>query len=180
MTLNSYIIFNIFFFFFSGLVIVSSFLVVFSKNPVYSVLFLILVFLNSAFVILLLDLEFFAILLIIIYIGAVMVLFTLCGFLVFNKISFRIRGIDREAFGVFRNLIVSIFISKNFCRFKWINLVDSLAGKGGDIWILRKFSIDKSRSIFWKWKSRSNTIELKQQPSPQLFYSCFFYFEVNA
>lgn len=118
MILNSYIIFNIFFFFFSGLAIISSFLVVFSKNPVHSVLFLILVFLNSAFIILLLDLEFFAVLLIIIYIGAVMVLFTLCGFMVFNRISFRIRGIDRETFRSFVNLIVSILISKYYCRFK--------------------------------------------------------------
>jgi len=56
-----------------------------------------------------------------------------------------------------------------------MNLVDSLASKGGDILILRKFSIDKRRSIFWKWKNcYSNTVDELRQPSPQV--KCTFFF----
>lgn len=55
-----------------------------------------------------------------------------------------------------------------------MNLVDSLASKGGDILILRELSIDKRRSIFWEWKNRySNTVELRQ-PSPQVKFTFFF------
>nr|YP_010227887.1 NADH dehydrogenase subunit 6 [Polymyxa betae]CAG9644864.1 NADH dehydrogenase subunit 6 [Polymyxa betae] len=49
-------------------------MVIISNNPVYSALFLILVFFNSGLLILLLDLEFLALIFILIYIGAIMVL----------------------------------------------------------------------------------------------------------
>lgn len=60
-------------FFFGG--ICSSFFVVFSINPVHSVLFLILVFFNISGLLILLGLEYFALIFIIIYIGAIAVLF---------------------------------------------------------------------------------------------------------
>lgn len=50
-------------------------MVFFSKNPVHSVLFLILSFLNSAFILLLFKIEFLALLFIIIYVGAIAILF---------------------------------------------------------------------------------------------------------
>nr|YP_009350050.1 NADH dehydrogenase subunit 6 [Spongospora subterranea]AIK19921.1 NADH dehydrogenase subunit 6 [Spongospora subterranea] len=50
-------------------------MVILSVNPIHSALFLILVFLNSALLVLLLDLEFLSIIFILIYIGAIMVLF---------------------------------------------------------------------------------------------------------
>lgn len=49
--------------------------VIFSKNPVHSVLYLILVFLNSSFLLLLIGAEFIAILLIVVYVGAISILF---------------------------------------------------------------------------------------------------------
>lgn len=63
-------------FFFFGLVAVAAgFMVVMSRNPVHSVLWLILAFLSSAGLFVLLGAEFVAMLLIIVYVGAVAVLF---------------------------------------------------------------------------------------------------------
>ena len=63
------------FYFFSLITIISSFFVVFSSNPVHSVLFLIFSFFNIAVIFLLSDAEFIAMTLIIVYVGAVAVLF---------------------------------------------------------------------------------------------------------
>lgn len=66
---------NIFFLFFSSLSIVFSFFVIMSKNPVHSILSLILVFFNAASLLIILGAEFLAMLFIIVYVGAVAVLF---------------------------------------------------------------------------------------------------------
>ena len=63
------------FYFFSFVIILSSLLVVFSNNPVHSVLFLIFTFFNSAIIFLILNAEFLAMTLLIVYVGAVAVLF---------------------------------------------------------------------------------------------------------
>ena len=49
--------------------------VVTSRNPVYSVLYLVLAFFNSAVLWVLLEVEFLGIVLVLVYVGAVMVLF---------------------------------------------------------------------------------------------------------
>jgi NADH-quinone oxidoreductase subunit J len=64
-----------FFYLFSIVLIASAFMVVTSKNPVHSVLFLILAFVNAAGLFLLLEAEFLAMILIVVYVGAVAVLF---------------------------------------------------------------------------------------------------------
>tara|TARA_Y100000746_G_scaffold207352_1_gene195633 strand:- start:268 stop:882 length:615 start_codon:yes stop_codon:yes gene_type:complete len=66
---------DISFYIFSIVVISSALLVVVSRNPVHSVLWLILMFLSSACLFVLLGAEFVAMLLIIVYVGAVAVLF---------------------------------------------------------------------------------------------------------
>jgi len=63
------------FYFFCFFVLFSAFIVIRAKNPVYSVLFLILVFCNSAGLLLLLNLDFFALIFLIVYVGAIAVLF---------------------------------------------------------------------------------------------------------
>ena len=55
--------------------IVSAFMVVTSKNPVHSVLFLILTFFNGAGLFVLMGAEFLAMILVVVYVGAVAVLF---------------------------------------------------------------------------------------------------------
>jgi NADH-quinone oxidoreductase subunit J len=64
-----------FFYIFSGIAIASAFMVVASRNPVHSVLFLILTFVNGAGLFLLMGAEFLAMILVVVYVGAVAVLF---------------------------------------------------------------------------------------------------------
>mgnify|MGYP001252862301 FL=1 len=63
------------FYIFSFVMLLSSLMVISTKNPVYSVLFLILAFLNAAGIFVILHAEFLAMILIIVYVGAVAVLF---------------------------------------------------------------------------------------------------------
>jgi len=63
------------FFIVSIIIITSSFLVILSKNPIHSVLFLILVFFNTSILFLFSNAEFLAMVVLIVYIGAVAVLF---------------------------------------------------------------------------------------------------------
>src|SRR5215216_2826625 len=63
------------FYLFATLTIASAVAVIFARNPVHSVLWLILAFFNAAGLMLLVGAEFIALLLIIVYVGAVAVLF---------------------------------------------------------------------------------------------------------
>ena len=63
------------FYFFSAILIASAVMVIAARNPVHSVLFLILAFFNAAGLFVLLGAEFLAMILIVVYVGAVMVLF---------------------------------------------------------------------------------------------------------
>ncbi len=65
----------IFFYLFSSVAVASAVMVVTARNPVHSVLFLILTFVNAAGLFLLAGAEFLALLLIVVYVGAVAVLF---------------------------------------------------------------------------------------------------------
>ena len=66
---------NFFFFLFSTIIVLSAVAVISSRNPVHSVLFLILAFVNSAGIFVLAGAEFLAMILLIVYVGAVAVLF---------------------------------------------------------------------------------------------------------
>jgi len=60
---------------FSSLITISSVLLILSKNPIYSILFLILVFIGSSATCILFNIDFIGLLFIIIYVGAIAVLF---------------------------------------------------------------------------------------------------------
>ena len=66
---------HIFFYVFAVILIASAVMVVTSRNPVHSVLFLILCFFNAAALFLIAGAEFLAFILLIVYVGAVAVLF---------------------------------------------------------------------------------------------------------
>jgi NADH-quinone oxidoreductase subunit J len=66
---------TIFFYLFSALAVASAMMVILSRNPVHSVLFLILCFFNAAGLFILLGAEFLAMILVVVYVGAVAVLF---------------------------------------------------------------------------------------------------------
>src|SRR5881396_1508559 len=63
------------FYVFAAVTVASGAMVVVSRNPVYSVLFLILAFFNAAALFVLIGAEFIAMILVIVYVGAVAVLF---------------------------------------------------------------------------------------------------------
>ena len=73
MSILNYDIF--FFFLFAGIALTSAIFVIYSKNAVYSVFFLILIFTSITGLLLVAEVEFLAIMLIIIYVGAITVLF---------------------------------------------------------------------------------------------------------
>ena len=72
---------------FSAFTLLSALMVIRAKNPVYSVLFLILVFCNAAGLLVLLDLDFFAVVFLVVYVGAVAVLFLFVVMMLDIKIS---------------------------------------------------------------------------------------------
>jgi NADH-quinone oxidoreductase subunit J len=65
----------LFFYLFAGTCVASAFMVIAAKNPVHSVLFLILAFVNASGLFVLLGAEFLAMILVVVYVGAVAVLF---------------------------------------------------------------------------------------------------------
>jgi NADH-quinone oxidoreductase subunit J len=65
----------LFFYIFSAVAVLSALVVVFARNPVHSVLFLILAFFNAAGLFVILGAEFLAMILVVVYVGAVAVLF---------------------------------------------------------------------------------------------------------
>jgi NADH-quinone oxidoreductase subunit J len=65
----------LFFYLFAGILVASAVMVIVSRNPVHSVLFLILSFVNASGLFILMGAEFLAMILVVVYVGAVAVLF---------------------------------------------------------------------------------------------------------
>ncbi len=65
----------LFFYLFAGVCVASAVMVITARNPVHSVLFMILAFVNAAGLFMLLGAEFLAMILVVVYVGAVAVLF---------------------------------------------------------------------------------------------------------
>jgi len=78
------------FYMFAGIAVASGVMVISARNPVHSVLWLILAFFNAAGLFLLLGAEFLAMLLVIVYVGAVAVLFLFVVMMLdINQVEFR-------------------------------------------------------------------------------------------
>ena len=75
------------FYIFSAVILLSALMVISSRNPVHSVLFLILAFFNAAGLFVILHAEFLAMILIIVYVGAVAVLFLFVVMMLDFKVS---------------------------------------------------------------------------------------------
>jgi NADH-quinone oxidoreductase subunit J len=65
----------LFFYLFAGVCVAAAFMVIAARNPVHSVLYLILAFVNAAGLFVIMGAEFLAMILIVVYVGAVAVLF---------------------------------------------------------------------------------------------------------
>ena len=66
---------SLFFYFFSSIIVFSSIMVIVSRNTVYSVFFLILVFVSVSILFIMIGAEFLGMIMLIVYVGAVAVLF---------------------------------------------------------------------------------------------------------
>lgn len=78
---------NNLFYLFSIFLVFSAFMVIVSKHPVFSLLFLVSSFIFSAFLLFLLECEFLALLFIVVYVGAIAVLFLFAVMMLESKFS---------------------------------------------------------------------------------------------
>ena len=78
---------NLLFSLFSSIALISGVMVITARNPVHSVLFLILVFCNAAGLLILLELDFFAMIFLVVYVGAIAVLFLFVVMMLNIKLS---------------------------------------------------------------------------------------------
>lgn len=133
---------NIIFYLFSIFLVISSFMVIISKHPIFSLLFLVLSFVFSSFLLFLLECEFLALLFIIVYVGAIGVLFLFAIMMLESKFSDLSKNVliyisIGTVFGVALLLFILLTISENF-RFSifsdslyldnyqnWYDLIDS-------------------------------------------------------
>ena len=95
---------NFLFYFLESFLILSAIMVISTTNAIYSIFFLILVFCNATFLLLLLNAEFLALTIILVYIGAVSVLF------LFVVMMLDIKQIDKKEKNLFFFVPINIII----------------------------------------------------------------------
>ena len=111
------ITYSITFYFFSTIAVISALMVITAKNPVHSVFFLILSFVNASGLFILLGAEFLAMILVVVYVGAVAVLFLFVVMMLdINFIKLREGFLQYLPFAVLLGLVlffelIMIFIS---------------------------------------------------------------------
>ena len=101
--------------------------VVFARNPVHSVMFLVLTFFQSALLWLLAEAEFLAIVLVLVYVGAVMVLFLFVVMMLDVNIEAAKRGIARYAW---LGLGVGLLMAIELIQLIWLRS-QGVASTGG-------------------------------------------------
>jgi len=103
------IIYSITFYFFSFVTVLSALMVISSRNPVHSVLFLILSFVSSSGLFILLGAEFLAMILIVVYVGAIAVLFLFVVMMLdINFVKLREGFLQYLPFGILLGLVLLI------------------------------------------------------------------------
>tara|TARA_B100001245_G_scaffold223985_1_gene197405 strand:- start:1138 stop:1755 length:618 start_codon:yes stop_codon:yes gene_type:complete len=121
------LIYSLIFYFFSFIAVLSALLVISSKNPVHSVLFLILSFVNASGLFILLGAEFLAMILVVVYVGAVAVLFLFVVMMLdINFVQLREGFLQYLPFGALLGIVlfvelVMIFLSN---KLKDISLIE--------------------------------------------------------
>jgi NADH-quinone oxidoreductase subunit J len=88
---------SILFYVFAAIMFMAATGVVFSRNPVHSVMWLVLTFFNAAILWLMAEAEFLAIVLVLVYVGAVMVLFLFVVMMLDVNVEAAKRGVTRYA-----------------------------------------------------------------------------------
>lgn len=128
----------IFFYIFAFILLSSALMVVFARNPVHSVLFLILAFFNAAALFLLSGAEFLAMILMIVYVGAVAVLFLFVVMMLDIDFAAMKKGVLKNApLGIVIGLIflielVLVFSTRIFPK-ESISYLGQISGEKEDI-----------------------------------------------
>lgn len=133
---------NSLFYLFSVFLVFSAFMVIISKHPVFSLLFLIASFIFSAFLLFLFECEFLALLFIVLYVGAIAVLFLFSVMMLeakFTDLSKNVMGylpigaiIGCVTFFLFKSIFSDNFGKLNSQNFyenfytNWFDLIDSV------------------------------------------------------
>ncbi len=121
-------LYPIIFYMLSGIIVLSSLMVISSKNPVHSVLFLILCFVNSAGLFVLLGAEFLAMILVVVYVGAVAVLFLFVVMMLeINFIKMREGFLQYLPLGILLGIVLIIelgllFLSESFSNMSLVEI----------------------------------------------------------
>jgi len=116
------IIFTLAFYLFSSVAVLSALMVISAKNPVHSVLFLILSFVNASGLFVLLGAEFLAMILVVVYVGAVAVLFLFVVMMLdINFIKLREGFLQYLPFGALLGIVLIVelgilFLTKSFSQ----------------------------------------------------------------
>ena len=120
------------FYLFAATAVISGLMVVFSRNPVHSVLWLILAFFASAGLFVLMGAEFLAMLLMIVYVGAVAVLFLFVVMMLdIDFAELRGRVAEYLPVGLAMGVVLIIQLSVGFLAWQEVNNVEVLAQTGG-------------------------------------------------
>jgi NADH-quinone oxidoreductase subunit J len=135
---------QILFYIFGTLLVVGALGLITARNPVYSALFLVFCFLNSAVIWLLTEAEFLAIVLVLVYVGAVMVLFLFVVMMLDINLAELRRGFTR------------------FAWLGWLTAFAVIAEIVGVVWSHGLTGLDVSRGIVQEPQGYSNTLELGQ------------------
>ena len=116
------IIYTLAFYLFSSIAVLSALMVISAKNPVHSVLFLILSFVNASGLFVLLGAEFLAMILVVVYVGAVAVLFLFVVMMLdINFIKLREGFLQYLPFGALLGIVLIVelgilFLTKSFSQ----------------------------------------------------------------
>ena len=124
-------LYSITFYIFSLVAVLSALMVISARNPVHSVLFLILSFVNAAGLFVLLGAEFLAMILVVVYVGAVAVLFLFVVMMLdINFVKLREGFLQYLPFGALLGIVLIIelgilFLTKSFSENSLSKFVES-------------------------------------------------------
>ena len=137
-------LYSISFYLFSSIIVLSALMVISAKNPVHSVLFLILSFVSASGLFVLLGAEFLAMILVVVYVGAVAVLFLFVVMMLdINFVKLREGFLQYLPFGVLLGIVLltlhSTTRSAAFCAAR--SLVHRLTGRSMRLSITKCFKL---------------------------------------
>jgi NADH-quinone oxidoreductase subunit J len=128
---------NILFLLFSFFLILSALMVILSKHPVFSLLFLVGCFLFSSFLLFILECEFLGLLFIVIYVGAIAVLFL-----------FAIMMLESKSIHLSRNIMKYVPVGFFFVLFLLLPLLNEISSQFNNNITINSFYLNKYQNWY--------------------------------